>query len=55
MKKVFVLAAIALSLTACGGNSKTEQASDSTAVAVDSAVVAQDTTSAVVADSTATK
>jgi len=57
MKKVFVLAAIALSLTACGGGSKTEQTSDSTAVdstKVDSAVVAQDT-SAVVADSTATK
>lgn len=56
MKKVFVLAAIALSLTACGGASSSNT-SDSTAVdstAVDSAVVAQDT-SAVKADSTATK
>ena len=56
MKKVFAVAAIALTMTACGGNTKTEQTSDSTAVAVDSAVVAQDTTAAPVAtDSTATK
>jgi uncharacterized protein YcfL len=53
MKKVFAVAVIALTMTACG-NSKSEQTSDSTAVAVDSTVVAQDTTS-VVTDSTATK
>ena len=55
MKKVFAVVAIAAGLVACGGNAKTEQTSDSTAVAVDSAVVAQDTTTAVKADSAATK
>jgi hypothetical protein len=58
MKKVFVLAAIALSLTACGGGANSSNTSDSTAVdstKVDSAVVAQDTTTAVAVDSTATK
>ena len=55
MKKVFAVVAIAVGLTACG-NAKTETVSDSTAVAVDTAVVAQDTTAAPVAtDSTATK
>jgi hypothetical protein len=42
-------------MVACGSPKSEATASDSTAVAVDTAVVAQDTTSAVVADSTATK
>jgi hypothetical protein len=42
-------------VASCGTASQDTVTSDSTAVVVDSAVVAQDTTSAVVADSTATK
>jgi hypothetical protein len=56
MKKVIAIFAIASTLVACGGKATTEQTSDSTAVAVDSAVVTQDTTAApVAADSTVTK
>jgi len=46
---------LAVGMTACGTASTDTIESDSTVVVVDSAVVAQDTTSAVVADSTATK
>jgi hypothetical protein len=56
MKKVLAMVVIATTVMACGGSTKTEQTSDSTAVAVDSAVVTQDTTATpVVADSTVTK
>jgi predicted small lipoprotein YifL len=43
MKKVIAIFAIA-ALTACGGKGTTEATTDSTAVAVDSAVVNADTT-----------
>jgi hypothetical protein len=54
MKKVLAVAAIALTMVACGSPKSETATSDSTAVAVDSTVVAQDTTS-VKTDSTATK
>jgi ABC-type glycerol-3-phosphate transport system substrate-binding protein len=44
MKKVIAIFAIATTLVACGGNASTEATTDSTAVAVDTAVVNADTT-----------
>jgi predicted small lipoprotein YifL len=44
MKKVIAIFAIATTLVACGGKGTTEATTDSTAVAVDSAVVNADTT-----------
>jgi predicted small lipoprotein YifL len=44
MKKVIAIFAIATTLVACGGKGTTEATTDSTAVAVDSAVVTADTT-----------
>jgi uncharacterized protein YcfL len=56
MKKVIAIFAIASTLVACGGNASTEVKTDSTAVAVDSAVVNADTTAtSAVADSSVTK
>ena len=54
MKKVIAIFAIATStlLVACGGKGTTEATTDSTAVAVDSAVVNADTTATPVADTT---
>jgi|OM-RGC.v1.037546017 hypothetical protein len=49
MKKVFAIFALA-ALTACGGNSASNETTDSTAVAADS--VAVDSTATVVTDST---
>ena len=54
MKKVIFALVIAASLTACGGSSSTEVATDSTAVSTDSTATTTDSTSAVV-DTTATK
>lgn len=53
MKKVFAVAAIALTLASCGSSNTAPVANDSTAVKVDSAKV--DTTVAPTADTTATK
>jgi predicted small lipoprotein YifL len=44
MKKVIAIFAIATTLVACGGKGTNEATTDSTAVAVDSAVVNADTT-----------
>ncbi len=44
MKKVIAIFAIATTLVACGGNGNGTATTDSTAVAVDSAVVTADTT-----------
>jgi hypothetical protein len=52
MKKVIAIFAIAATLVACGGKGTNEATTDSTAVAVDSAVVNADTTAAPVADTT---
>ena len=54
MKKVLSIFAVTslVALASCGGNAKTEVASDSTAVATDSSVVATDST-ATATDSTA--
>ena len=49
MKKVFAISALA-ALTACGGNSTSNETTDSTAVAADT--VAVDSTATVVTDST---
>jgi hypothetical protein len=54
MKKVIFAFVIAASLTACGGSTSTEVATDSTAVSTDSTTISTDSTSAVV-DTTATK
>ena len=43
MKKVIAIFAIAATLVACGGKGTSEATTDSTAVAVDSAVVNADT------------
>ena len=51
MKKVIAIFAIATTLVACGGNGNGSATTDSTAVAVDSAVVTADTTAV---DTTAT-
>jgi len=51
MKKVIAIFAIATTLVACGGNGNGSATTDSTAVAVDSAVVNADTTAV---DTTAT-
>ena len=50
MKKVIAIFAIATTLVACGGKGTNEATTDSTAVAVDSAVVNADSTT-VAADS----
>ncbi len=50
MKKVIAIFAIATTLVACGGNGNGSATTDSTAVAVDSAVVNADSTN-VAADS----
>jgi ABC-type glycerol-3-phosphate transport system substrate-binding protein len=56
MKKVIAIFAIATTLVACGGNASTEATTDSTAVAVDTAVVNADTTAtAPAADTTIAK
>jgi hypothetical protein len=52
MKKVIAIFAIAATLVACGGKGTNEATTDSTAVAVDSAVVNADTTAVPVADTT---
>jgi len=55
MKKVIAIFAIATTLVACGGKGTSEATTDSTAVAVDSAVVTADTAVAPVVDTIATK
>ena len=55
MKKVIAIFAIATTLVACGGKGTSEATTDSTVVAVDSAVVNADSTAAPVADTTIAK
>jgi predicted small lipoprotein YifL len=55
MRKVIAIFAIATTLVACGGKGTSEATTDSTVVAVDSAVVNADSTAAPVADTTIAK
>jgi ABC-type uncharacterized transport system auxiliary subunit len=55
MRKVIAIFAIATTLVACGGKGTTEATTDSTTVAVDSAVVNADSTAAPVVDTTIAK
>lgn len=55
MKKVIAIFAVAAVLTACGGKGTTETTTDSTAVAVDSTVVADSTECIAPNDTTVTK
>jgi hypothetical protein len=54
MKKVIAIFAIATTLVACGGNASKEATTDSTAVAVDTAVATTDSV-AVAVDTTVAK